>query len=277
MKEAYYFGHDSNARNDEKIINLIYDLGYEGYGIFWAIIEVLHDQKDYKFQLDKAKQLAYTLRCDIAVLQKIVNDFGLFERDDKFFWSESLLRRMREKEARQFKAKNAANTKWDKVKSKNDAPALHTHEDSIENNDSEQEISNAKNMQPHNSGNTKNMQPHEFSNAKPMPFKGNIEMKGKENITTTTTTREADFEIFEFFKENAPENCNHEKEAIRFIEMNELKDWKVAGGRQNWRAVAGLYISRIGEKSKETVIEKTININNNGKKRVGTTESLRSW
>jgi len=34
-KEAYYFSHDSNARQDEKIIKLRMKLGWEGYGLYW--------------------------------------------------------------------------------------------------------------------------------------------------------------------------------------------------------------------------------------------------
>jgi len=38
-KEAYYFSLDSNARDDPKILQLRMEMGWEGYGLFWAIIE----------------------------------------------------------------------------------------------------------------------------------------------------------------------------------------------------------------------------------------------
>ena len=41
-KETFYFSHDYNARNDIKIKRLIVAHGYEGYGIFWALIEDLY-------------------------------------------------------------------------------------------------------------------------------------------------------------------------------------------------------------------------------------------
>jgi len=41
-KETFYFSHDYTARSDEKIKNLIYDFGYEGYGIYWSLIEELY-------------------------------------------------------------------------------------------------------------------------------------------------------------------------------------------------------------------------------------------
>ncbi len=40
MKKTY-FNHDSSARNDIIIIKLRSSLGYEGYGIFWSVLELL--------------------------------------------------------------------------------------------------------------------------------------------------------------------------------------------------------------------------------------------
>ena len=41
MKNSYYFDHDYNARNDQKILELRAEFGWQGYGIYFAIIEVL--------------------------------------------------------------------------------------------------------------------------------------------------------------------------------------------------------------------------------------------
>ena len=35
-----YFPHDSNARNDIKLIKLRSKYGYEGYGVYFALIEL---------------------------------------------------------------------------------------------------------------------------------------------------------------------------------------------------------------------------------------------
>jgi hypothetical protein len=43
MKETYYFSHDYNARNDEKIIKLIQKEGWEAYGIYWAVVEKIYE------------------------------------------------------------------------------------------------------------------------------------------------------------------------------------------------------------------------------------------
>jgi hypothetical protein len=43
-KDAYYFSHDSNSQDDPKCMMLIDQLGMEGYGIFWALIEKLRNE-----------------------------------------------------------------------------------------------------------------------------------------------------------------------------------------------------------------------------------------
>jgi len=47
VKNAYYFSHDSNAKDDPKCVLLIEQLGLEGYGIYWILIEILRDQPGY--------------------------------------------------------------------------------------------------------------------------------------------------------------------------------------------------------------------------------------
>lgn len=94
MKKQY-FSHDSNARNDEKLIRLRMRHKWEGYGIFWAIIEKLRDSSDYMCVVDY-DIIAYDLRADTATIKSIVEEFGLFAftEDRKCFYSESLMKRM---------------------------------------------------------------------------------------------------------------------------------------------------------------------------------------
>lgn len=47
MKSAFYFDHDYNARNDLKILELRSEFGWEGYGLFWALIETLCEQSGH--------------------------------------------------------------------------------------------------------------------------------------------------------------------------------------------------------------------------------------
>lgn len=92
-KDAYYFSHDSNARLDDKIIALRMKHGWEGYGLFWAIIEKLRDNSDYSCIKDY-NLIAFDLRTESQKIKSIIEDFDLFEFDENIFYSRSLTARM---------------------------------------------------------------------------------------------------------------------------------------------------------------------------------------
>lgn len=116
---ANYFSHDSNARSDNKVIALRMKYGWEGYGLYFALIEKLADSPCYKLPQDY-NALAYDLRTDNAKIKSIVNDFGLFEitEDGEYFYSKSLLKRMQFKDEKSAKARESANRRWEKKKNK---------------------------------------------------------------------------------------------------------------------------------------------------------------
>lgn len=100
MKDAYYFSHDSNAKDDPKCVMLIETLQLEGYGIFWMLVETLRDQPDYKYPLQLIPALARRYNTTSEKLKAVIMNFGLFEVEkDTFFYSESLIRRMALKDA----------------------------------------------------------------------------------------------------------------------------------------------------------------------------------
>lgn len=95
MKDAYYFSHDSNAKDDPKCVLLIEQLGMEGYGIFWVLIETLRDQPEYKYPLALIPALARRYNTTTEKIKTVVMQYGLFEiADEEFFYSDSLNRRM---------------------------------------------------------------------------------------------------------------------------------------------------------------------------------------
>ena len=101
MKDAYYFSHDSNARNDQRIIKLRRKYGAEGVGIYWMIVEILREQEEYKLGLDDdtIENIAYDLRVEQEILEDIILHFDLFKREKfedgfGYFYSSSLKRRM---------------------------------------------------------------------------------------------------------------------------------------------------------------------------------------
>lgn len=93
-KEAYYFSHDANARNDIKIIKLRRALGLEGYAIYFCLIEILREQKDHKLPLDSVNDIAFELHTSEEKLNVVINSFDLFLIEDSRFFSARLLRSM---------------------------------------------------------------------------------------------------------------------------------------------------------------------------------------
>lgn len=70
--------------------------GWEGYGIYWALIEMMFESTDTALYHDKIKGIAFSCNIDITLLQSVINTCireGLFVSDDDMFWSESLRRR----------------------------------------------------------------------------------------------------------------------------------------------------------------------------------------
>jgi hypothetical protein len=111
MKDAYWFKHDSNARNDERIIDLLSELGYAGYGIFWALIEYLRDNENYEAEY-KPKRLARALQEQEDLIEQVINGYGLFVVDSEKFYSISLKARMKEMDIRRDQQREKANKRW---------------------------------------------------------------------------------------------------------------------------------------------------------------------
>jgi len=118
MKDAYYFKHDSNARNDPKVQALIDKYGMEGYGRFWVIVEMLREDSHYRIS-DKpyilrslANQFKTTPEETKKFLIDCVEEFELLEQKNGYFFSNSLLKRMNHLDEIRGKRKDAANTRW---------------------------------------------------------------------------------------------------------------------------------------------------------------------
>ena len=94
MKDAYYFSHDSNARNDQRLMKLRMKYGPEGYGIYFMIIEILRDTEDYKLHISDVKSICFDIRDDEEKVLDVLKNYSLFEFEGDYFHSKSLTRRM---------------------------------------------------------------------------------------------------------------------------------------------------------------------------------------
>lgn len=110
-----YFSHDSNARNDDKLIRLRMKHGAAGYGVYFMILERLREEADY-MSIKDYNMIAFDFRVDSSLVKSVIEDFGLFvfTEDGKCFYSESFMRRMEIKDAVRNKRKDAAAKRWGK-------------------------------------------------------------------------------------------------------------------------------------------------------------------
>lgn len=141
--ESIYFSHDADAMNDPKCMLLISQMGMEGYGAFWALVELLRVQPEYKMSLALVPAIAARLQITEAKLKTVISAFGLFlVTEDSFFFSQSLCNRMQlmveKSERRKISATNAINVRWEKHKAlanseiyESDTNVLRTKYDSI--------------------------------------------------------------------------------------------------------------------------------------------------
>lgn len=108
MKDAYYFSHDSNAKDDPKCVLLIEQLGMEGYGIYWMLVETLRDQPNYKYPVILIPALARRYNTTAEKVKTVVFNYSLFViENDEFFFSNSLMNRMERLEDKREKARIA--------------------------------------------------------------------------------------------------------------------------------------------------------------------------
>lgn len=136
-KDAFWFPHDSNARYDKKILAMRSGFGFEGYGWYWAIIEMMRDEKDYRLNMGQkyffqvlAKELETTPERAESFILECIEEFGLFKSDGMEFWSESLIRRMEKKDEirdkRSRAGKKGANVRWQNTEEITNALQAHS-------------------------------------------------------------------------------------------------------------------------------------------------------
>ena len=103
-----YFSHDFYPQRSKKIVLLIDDMGYEGYGLYWKIVEFMHCNELYvgEEKLVAGKEWAEKVK-------KILTEFNLFEivEGNKYF-SDRILENITQQEEKGKKAKQAIESRW---------------------------------------------------------------------------------------------------------------------------------------------------------------------
>jgi len=86
-------------------------MGFEGYGIYFSILEMLFDEENH-LCIDDYDDLAFALNCDKDKVKRVIEEFDLFTIDDNCFWSERLKKTIDEIEERSQTAKRNAEKRW---------------------------------------------------------------------------------------------------------------------------------------------------------------------
>lgn len=234
MKDnSYYFKHDCNARQDEKLLALRMKLGWEGYGLYWALIEKLRESDNYSCVCDY-NLIAYDLRSDANKIKSIIEDFRLFEftTDDnqgKRLYSKRLLDDMHLKDNVR-KARKEAGKKGGSIKqteSKTEANAKQTE-------------ANAKQMLSKTEANAKQnayIKEEEKKKKKNIPSSDEEGGAGGQNGKRFTPPSVS--QVREYIQEkgyilSADAFIDHYTSNGWMVGRNKMKDWKAAV--RNWNS-----------------------------------------
>jgi len=145
MNDTYYFSHESNARNDERMLMFRAEKGWEGYGIYWALLEMMFENEDTCLHFASIKGIALHYGIDKSLLQSVIDTAiseGIFEKDDKSFWSNDLRKGKeifkKHKDDKSRAGKKGMETRWgDNAKSKEDNNVI-TDNNSVITNDNKE-------------------------------------------------------------------------------------------------------------------------------------------
>lgn len=120
-KDAYYFPHFSNARHDRRLRRVRKELGVEGYGIYFMLLEVLRDQPKFAYPICDVDLLADDFGTSEPKVNAVISNYGLFIVENEVFTSNKFHEYLAPYLAKSERARNAALIRWN---SKSNANAL---------------------------------------------------------------------------------------------------------------------------------------------------------
>ncbi len=193
-----YFSHDYGARNDAKLQEVLFNMGYEGIGIYWSFVEVLYENDGYLPE-SKIGVIAFSLKVDEDKLRHLIYDFNLFNIDGERhnIFSGGAIKRLKIREEKSkinsINGKKGADKKWGKLL------------DSIDNT-------------PHGERHSETMALKNKNKSKSI-YKGNFKKPKIEDIIQYCNER------------------NNGVNPERFFDFYEAKDWMIGKNKmKDWKA-----------------------------------------
>lgn len=110
-KETFYFSHDYNARSDKEVMKVRMKMGMSGIGLYWCIVEMLYEEGGY-LNRSEYERISFELQSNYDDVTMLIEQFQLFKFDDKKFWSNSVLERLKKRKEKSDKARESINYRW---------------------------------------------------------------------------------------------------------------------------------------------------------------------
>lgn len=109
MREKNYFSHDYHSRDHLRDVRK--DWGLSGYGFYWCLVEILHEQGGY-IKESELESIAYDLRAEYEMAQAIVYKYGMFQVKKGKISSDRVVENLQKRAELSQKCAAAANSRW---------------------------------------------------------------------------------------------------------------------------------------------------------------------
>lgn len=110
---AYYFEHDDNARRDPKMIRLRRIKGMRGIGIYWCLIEIMHEQEGF-IKNEEISSIAFELQEDENNVLSVLKEFELFVIQQYGFGNTRVSESIEKRHENSKRARNNIAKRWKK-------------------------------------------------------------------------------------------------------------------------------------------------------------------
>ena len=111
MARKDYFSHDYHAR--EHLRDVRKDWGLAGYGFYWCIVEILHENGGYIKEGD-VESIAYDLRVEPEMARAVLYNYGMFQIKKGRICSTRVLENLQKREEISQKRREAAEQRWER-------------------------------------------------------------------------------------------------------------------------------------------------------------------
>ncbi len=115
-KETFYFSHDYNARNDQKILSIRSEYGNQGYAVFFYLLETMAEESDgyiYRGAIG-GLSLGYGVAKEwlLGFIEFCINGVSILKEDEKGIYSPRMMNHKATRLLLSNKGKEGAKKRW---------------------------------------------------------------------------------------------------------------------------------------------------------------------